>query len=94
MSVVLHSAPRFASNEGVIDAVSATLGERLIVRSVIKLAHALGQEVVAEGIEDEQTLAALRNMNCDVGQGYHIGRPARLEQVLDLVRASETRKVG
>ena len=30
MSVVLHSAPRFASNEGVIDAVSATLGERLI----------------------------------------------------------------
>ncbi|MFZ5743506.1 MAG: NADH-quinone oxidoreductase subunit C [Pseudomonadota bacterium] len=30
MSVVLHSAPRFASNEGVIDVVSATLGERLI----------------------------------------------------------------
>jgi len=30
MSVVLHSAPRFASNEGVIDAVSATLGDRLI----------------------------------------------------------------
>lgn len=77
-----------------IQMVARDRRERLIVRSVIKLAHALGQEVVAEGIEDEQTLAALRNMNCDVGQGYHIGRPVRLEQVLDLVRASETRKVG
>ena len=30
MSIVLHPAPRFASNEGVIEAVSATLGSRLI----------------------------------------------------------------
>lgn len=77
-----------------IQMVACERRERLIVRSVIKLAHALGQEVVAEGIEDEQTLAALRSMNCDIGQGYHIGRPERLEQMLDRVCASQDRKAG
>ena len=39
------------------------------------LAHNLGLSVVAEGIEDEPTLAALRAMGCDEGQGYHIAPP-------------------
>lgn len=49
--------------------------ERHIVRSTIDLAHALGQTVVAEGIEDEATYQMLLRMGCDVGQGYHLGRP-------------------
>ncbi|MBA4355586.1 MAG: EAL domain-containing protein, partial [Novosphingobium sp.] len=49
--------------------------ERHIVRSTIDLAHALGQAVVAEGIEDEATYQMLGRMGCDVGQGYHLGRP-------------------
>lgn len=49
--------------------------ERHIVRSTIDLAHALGQTVVAEGIEDEATYQMLSRMGCDVGQGYHLGRP-------------------
>jgi len=56
--------------------------ERLIVRSIIKLAHALGQEVVAEGVEDEATLEALRGMNCDLAQGYHIARPVPFEDLI------------
>jgi EAL domain-containing protein (putative c-di-GMP-specific phosphodiesterase class I) len=31
--------------------------------------------VVAEGIEDEATLQAVRRLGCDQAQGYHIGRP-------------------
>lgn len=46
-----------------------------IIRSTIELAHALGQTVVAEGIEDEATYRALARLGCDVGQGYFLGRP-------------------
>lgn len=49
--------------------------DRAIVESTIHLAHDLGLSVVAEGIEDEATLAALRAHGCDEGQGFAIGRP-------------------
>lgn len=49
--------------------------ERHIVRSTIDLAHALGQTVVAEGIEDNATYRLLVKLGCDVGQGYFLGRP-------------------
>jgi EAL domain-containing protein (putative c-di-GMP-specific phosphodiesterase class I) len=49
--------------------------ERAIVASTIGLAHALGQTVVAEGIEDAATLAMLREMGCDHAQGFYLGRP-------------------
>ncbi len=49
--------------------------ERAIVSSTIGLAHALGQIVVAEGIEDAATLALLREMGCDHAQGFYLGRP-------------------
>jgi len=46
-----------------------------IVRSTIGLAHDLGLSVVAEGIEDQQTLEFLAKLGCDVAQGYFISRP-------------------
>jgi diguanylate cyclase (GGDEF)-like protein/PAS domain S-box-containing protein len=49
--------------------------DRVIVESTVGLAHNLGLSVVAEGIEDEPTLAALRAMGCDEGQGYFIAPP-------------------
>lgn len=64
-----------------VQSITTDKRERLIVRSIIKLAHALGQEVVAEGVEDEATLEALRWMSCDLAQGFHIGRPVRFEEL-------------
>jgi EAL domain-containing protein (putative c-di-GMP-specific phosphodiesterase class I) len=49
--------------------------QRPIVATTIELAHALGLRVVAEGIEDEGTLLALRELGCDLAQGYHLSRP-------------------
>jgi EAL domain-containing protein (putative c-di-GMP-specific phosphodiesterase class I) len=46
-----------------------------IVRSVIDLAHNLGFEVVAEGVETEQILEELTNLGCDIAQGYLLARP-------------------
>ena len=55
--------------------------ERHIVRSTVQLAHALGQTVVAEGIEDLATFDLLRKLGCDSAQGYYIGRPETLAQL-------------
>jgi diguanylate cyclase (GGDEF)-like protein len=49
-------------------------GSRAIVRAIIDLAEVLGLRVVAEGVEDEATLAALAALGCDVAQGYYFSR--------------------
>jgi hypothetical protein len=46
-----------------------------IVRAILELGHALSRSVVAEGVEDAETCAALEVLGCDLIQGYHIGRP-------------------
>jgi diguanylate cyclase len=56
-----------------------------IVRSVIDLGHNLGMRVVAEGIETNATLHALRQAGCDVGQGYVIARPMPVDALHDWI---------
>ena len=48
---------------------------RILVRSIIEMAHALDYEVVAEGVETEEALDLLSAWNCDEGQGYFMSRP-------------------
>ena len=47
-----------------------------LIRATIELAHALGLQVVAEGVEEQATLEILSRLGCDLAQGYHIGRPS------------------
>jgi EAL domain-containing protein (putative c-di-GMP-specific phosphodiesterase class I) len=54
-----------------------------IVRAVIDLAHAHDLTVVAEGVETAEQLEALRHMECDMVQGFHLGRP---QPAADLMR--------
>jgi diguanylate cyclase (GGDEF)-like protein len=64
-----------------------------IVRSVIDLAHNLGFEVVAEGVETPQILNALDALGCDIAQGYLLARPmpaAALPAWLDVQRSTMT----
>jgi diguanylate cyclase (GGDEF)-like protein len=53
-----------------------------IVRSTIDLAHGLGLQVVAEGVETEAHVAALAAFGCDVGQGYLFSKPLPVDQWL------------
>ena len=53
--------------------------DRVMVRSMIDLAHGLGMHVVAEGVEDADTLSDLETLGCDLAQGYHIGPPVDRE---------------
>lgn len=63
----------------------------IMVRSTIAMAHELGMKVVAEGIEDAQCLSRLREMGCDTGQGWHIGRPMTARAFADFL-ADDGRK--
>ena len=54
---------------------------RLVIKAIVDLAHSLGMLVIAEGIEDAQTLAFLQQLGCDKAQGYFIGRPLQASQI-------------
>ncbi len=53
-----------------------------VVRHTVGLVHALGLQIVAEGIEDGATAAAMRRLGCDQGQGFYWSRPTTCEDVL------------
>lgn len=49
-----------------------------IVNATIYMAHMLGMKVVAEGVEDKQTLNKLKELKCDIVQGYFFARPMQI----------------
>jgi EAL domain-containing protein (putative c-di-GMP-specific phosphodiesterase class I)/CHASE2 domain-containing sensor protein len=59
-----------------------------VVKSTIELAHRLGAVAVAEGIEDAPTMALLGQLGCDVGQGYHIGKPKTFSELVETLAPS------
>jgi diguanylate cyclase (GGDEF)-like protein len=56
-----------------------------VVEAIITLAHHLGRQVVAEGVEDELTEERLRELGCEYVQGYGIQRPVSGEQIEQLL---------
>lgn len=58
-----------------------------IVRSTIDLAHNLGLQVVAEGIETAEINEMLRSYRCDMAQGFHLSRPMPAEKIEALIKS-------
>jgi EAL domain-containing protein (putative c-di-GMP-specific phosphodiesterase class I)/GGDEF domain-containing protein len=67
--------------------------DAVLVRSAVSLAHSLGLQVVAEGVENAGALELLYAMGCDLAQGYLIARPMPLADLVAFLRSRE-RKVG
>jgi len=57
----------------------------LIVKSIIDLAHGLGLTVTAEGVETAEQLKLLRELGCDVAQGYFVARPLEPDKLKDWI---------
>jgi EAL domain-containing protein (putative c-di-GMP-specific phosphodiesterase class I) len=58
-----------------------------LVRGIIALAHNLGLQVVAEGVETAQQLALLNTLGCDIIQGFFLHRPMPVEAFEELLRS-------
>jgi diguanylate cyclase len=61
-----------------------------LVRSMIDLAHHLGMDVVAEGVEDQATLELVRHFGCDMAQGNHIAPPRPVADFLALLDSTRS----
>lgn len=57
------------------------IGSAHIVEAAVGLAHRIGLRVVAEGVENRETLDFVRDIGCDFAQGYHICRPVPAEDL-------------
>jgi EAL domain-containing protein (putative c-di-GMP-specific phosphodiesterase class I) len=54
-----------------------------IVSSTIFLGHKLGMSVVAEGVENKESLALLKDFKCDYAQGYYLSKPVTAEKFIE-----------
>ncbi|MBT8429602.1 MAG: EAL domain-containing protein [Gammaproteobacteria bacterium] len=61
---------------------------RSLIRGIIGMGHALGMQVVAEGVEQDQQLDYLREQGCDLIQGYLTGRPMSGECIADMLQTA------
>ena len=58
-----------------IDAINHDAKGRVLLENIIHLAHGFDLAVIAEGIENEDQLKVLQDMQCDMFQGYYFGKP-------------------
>jgi EAL domain-containing protein (putative c-di-GMP-specific phosphodiesterase class I) len=56
-----------------------------IVGSTVELAHSLGLRAIGEGVESEDALGMLKELCCDFAQGFHIGRPMPIDELMALL---------
>ena len=66
--------------------------DEAIIRATIELAHHLGLNVVAEGVENAEALRQLRELGCEYAQGYYISRPVDVRRVRRLGTGVESRQ--
>jgi EAL domain-containing protein (putative c-di-GMP-specific phosphodiesterase class I) len=62
--------------------------DAVIVRTIIELGQSLGLHVVAEGVEDNDTFDLLCAYNCELAQGFHMGRPCTIDGLKRWLAAS------
>jgi len=79
--VELHRMPfsELKVDRAFVSTMETDRDARVIVKAIIGLAHTLGLSTVAEGVETEAAMDMLREMGCDVAQGYGIGKPMTAE---------------
>lgn len=85
------SVGRLKIDRSFVAGLATDAASRSIVVSTLDLARDLGLEVVAEGVEDDDTLLRLRDLGCPLVQGFGIGRPVPPGEVPGLVDRIEAR---
>ena len=60
--------------------------DECIIEKIIELSHLLDLEVVAEGVEEEEQLKFLNEIDCDIIQGYYFSKPRQFNEIIELVQ--------
>jgi len=81
-------------DQSFIRGIIETRSDRVMVQSTIALAHSLNRTVVAEGVETAELLDALVEMNCDVAQGFIVGRPMSFDSLRRRLTVEQRRSVA
>ena len=63
--------------------------DKMIVRTIIELAHNFKLSVIAEGVENRETMIELDTLGCDKGQGYYMSRPVTASDLNEFIQSSE-----
>lgn len=63
--------------------------DNVLVKNTIELAKLLNMNIVAEGIETQDQLEVLKKLNCEIGQGFLLGRPMPLSQVITFLNENQ-----
>ena len=72
-----------------IEEVAVNLTAATLAETIIVMAHALGKQVVAEGVETLEQLEFLRERGCDFAQGFYLARPAAAAEVTSLLQGQQ-----
>ncbi len=70
------------------DGLQESLDDTVQVSGVINIARTLGHEAVAEGVETEEQLVQLRDLGCDIAQGYYLSPPIPADEIPNLLERS------
>jgi diguanylate cyclase (GGDEF)-like protein/PAS domain S-box-containing protein len=74
-------------DRSIVEGLSQDRGDSAIVAATLTLAHALGLEVIAEGVETSEEVAELQALGCDFGQGYYWWTPQPAKETASLLEA-------
>jgi EAL domain-containing protein (putative c-di-GMP-specific phosphodiesterase class I) len=74
-------------DQSFVAGISENAKDTAIVQTVIDLAHTLGMKVVAEGVENLDQVEQLKEMGCDLAQGYHYADPLPFQALLSSLEA-------
>ncbi|WP_150911399.1 EAL domain-containing protein [Marinobacter halotolerans] len=77
-------------DQSLITELLSQTDDRVIVRTTIEMCHSLGYLVVAEGVEDDATLALLEEMGCDMIQGFVLTPPLPFDELTAWLRAFDS----
>jgi diguanylate cyclase (GGDEF)-like protein/PAS domain S-box-containing protein len=64
-----------------VDGIADGLEESALARAIARIAHTLGMQVIAEGIQTEAQLEVLKSMRCHMGQGFYFSRPVYANEI-------------
>ncbi|HEV7718380.1 MAG TPA: EAL domain-containing protein [Arsenicitalea sp.] len=94
VSLLKLSPRRFKIDRQLINPIAESRGQRRLVASIIDIGKTLGIKVVAEGVETLEQAKILRELGCDILQGFAFARPMPADQLACWIEAGEWRRAS